>query len=598
MTAHPPLSLRLGLSARGKIWRSRLTYEQDAQAVAITQQTDIPDSVARILAARGVGPAEAEAYLDPSLRSLMPDPDVLVDMAPLVARLVQAVQTHETVAVFGDYDVDGACSAALMMHYLDALGCPTLVHIPDRIFEGYGPNAEAVRALAAQGATLLICVDCGTMSFEPFAVARALNMDVLVLDHHQAPEHLPDIVALVNPNRQDDISGLGYLCAAGVVYMALVALTRALRQRGLWPEASAPDLLQALDLVALATVADVVPLKGLNRAYVVKGLAVMKLRQRPGLRALMDVAGLDGPPNTYHLGFLLSPRINAGGRIGDAAMGVRLLTTPDEELAVSLAVQLDRLNGERQAIEAAALMEAEAQALSQVGLVQAQEGVLLVAEEGWHPGVMGLVAARLKEKFTLPAFAIAWSGETGTGSGRSIAGVDLGAAVRKAAEAGLIVKGGGHAMAAGVTLRREQQKPFQAFLNEHLAQAIAEAKADASLLVDSVLHPRAMQMDLIHQLEHAGPFGSASPEPVFVLPDMRIVDAVEVGTGHLRVRLRGQDGTMVKALAFRALGTELGNALRAGQSAASVAVAGTLSVNRWGGREDVQFRITDISQMG
>ena len=312
----------------------------------------------------------------------------------------------------------------------------------------------------------------------------------------------------------------------------------------------------------------------------------------------MDVAGLDGPPNTYHLGFLLSPRINAGGRIGDAAMGVRLLTTPDEELAVSLAVQLDRLNGERQAIEAAALMEAEAQALSQVGLVQAQEGVLLVAEEGWHPGVMGLVAARLKEKFTLPAFAIAWSGETGTGSGRSIAGVDLGAAVRKAAEAGLIVKGGGHAMAAGVTLRREQQKPFQAFLNEHLAQAIAEAKADASLLVDSVLHPRAMQMDLIHQLEHAGPFGSASPEPVFVLPDMRIVDAVEVGTGHLRVRLRGQDGTMVKAMAFRALGTELGNALRAGQSAASVAVAGTLSVNRWGGREDVQFRITDISQMG
>jgi len=324
----------------------------------------------------------------------------------------------------------------------------------------------------------------------------------------------------------------------------------------------------------------------------------MKLRQRPGLRALMDVVRLDGPPNTYHLGFLLGPRINAGGRIGDAAMGVRLLTTPDEDLAMSLTVQLDRLNGERQAIEAAALMEAEAQALSQVGLAQDHQGVLLVAEEGWHPGVMGLVAARLKEKFTLPAFSIAWSGETGTGSGRSIAGVDLGAAVRKAAEAGLILKGGGHAMAAGVTLRRDQQNAFQAFLNDLLKQDIALAKADSALLVDSIIHPRAMQMELIHQLERAGPFGSGSPEPVFVLPDMKIVDAVEVGAGHVRVRLRAADGTVVKAMAFRALGTNLGTALRAGQSAAGVAVAGTLMVNHWGGREEVQFRITDISQLG
>jgi single-stranded-DNA-specific exonuclease len=598
LTTHPPLSLRLGRSARGKTWRARLTYEQDAQAIAIGQQTDIPDSVARILAARGVTAAGAQSYLDPTLRSLMPDPDVLVDMAPLVARLLDAARAQETIAIFGDYDVDGACSAALMAHYLDALGCPTLVHIPDRIFEGYGPNAEAIRALHAQGATLLICVDCGTTSFEPFAVARQLNMDVLVLDHHQAPELLPEVVALVNPNRQDDISGLGYLCAAGVVYLSLVALSRALRQSTLPFADRAPDLLQALDLVALATVADVVPLKGLNRAYVVKGLAVMKLRQRPGLRALMDVARLDSPPNTYHLGFLLAPRINAGGRIGDAAMGVRLLTTADEVQAMAMAVQLDRLNGERQAIEASALMEAEAQALLQIGLDKAQDSVLLVAEEGWHPGVMGLVAARLKEKFTLPAFSIAWSGDMGTGSGRSIAGVDLGAAVRKAAEAGLILKGGGHAMAAGVTLQRDQQAAFQAFMNETLGQAIVAAKADASLPVDSILHPKALQMDLIHQLEHAGPFGSGSPEPVFVLSDMKIVDAVEVGTGHVRVRLRGQDGTMVKAMAFRALGTELGDALQKGQTSAAVAVAGTLSVNHWGGREEVQFRIIDIAQLG
>eukprot|EP01037_Dinobryon_pediforme_P011093 gene11093-11174_t len=529
----------------------------------------------------------------------MPDPNVLVDMGTLVERLARAVECGETIAVFGDYDVDGACSAALMAQYLEPLGCRVLVHIPDRIFEGYGPNIEAIRSLKGQGASLLICVDCGTTSFEPFAIAREIGFDVLVIDHHQAPEQLPDVVALVNPNRQDDISGLGHLCAAGVVYMVLVALTRALRIRGLWETHSAPDLLAALDLVALATVADVVPLRGLNRAFVVKGLAVMKLRNRPGLCALMDVARLDGPPNYYHLGFLLGPRINAGGRIGDAAMGVRLLTTPDDGLAQKLAIQLDQLNRERQVIETAALEAAEAQALLQVGLGRVSpDAVLLVAEDGWHPGVMGLVASRLKEKFTLPAFSIAWTGETGTGSGRSITGVDLGAAVRKAAEAGLVIKGGGHAMAAGVTLRRDQKEGFRLFMNDALAAQIEAAKADANLLVDSLLHPRAMTVDLVRAFERAGPFGSGSPEPVFVIPDLRVVDVAEVGTGHLRVRLRGQDGTVLKAMAFRAMGTELGAALRGGQSTGPIAVAGTLSLNHWGGREEVQFWITDLSQMG
>ena len=582
----------------GKAWRSRLTAAQDSQALAISQQTDLPDVLARILAARGIDAAGAAAYLDPSLRDLMPDPDTLTDMVPLVARLVMAIEHHEKIAIFGDYDVDGACSAALLWQFLDAAGCECIVHIPDRLTEGYGPNSQAIQSFKQQNASLLVTVDCGTTSFEPFETARLLGMDVLVIDHHQAPEILPKVTALVNPNRLDDLSSLGHLCAAGVVYLVIIALNRALRTAGFWQNRAAPDLLAALDLVALATVADVVPLTGLNRAYVVKGLAVMKARSRIGLRALMDVARMHAPPAPYHLGFLLGPRINAGGRIGDATMGVRLLTTLDEGEALRLAQELDTLNRERQALEAAALLEAEATAMAQVGLGEVVDTVLLVGEEGWHPGVMGLVSARLKERYTLPSFAIAWSGGTGTGSGRSISGVDLGGAVRAAAEAGLLVKGGGHAMAAGITLLRDQLDGFAVFMRERLAPAISAAKADSNLLVDAVLQPAAVSLDLIKSLEKAGPFGSGSPEPVFVVPDLRILDVVPVGTAHFRIRARSANGTQIKAMAFRAAETPLGDALVRSKSGANIALAGTLSINHWNGREEVQFRVIDLAVMG
>jgi single-stranded-DNA-specific exonuclease len=379
-----PRRLFLGVeqSVLGRAWRDRLDLEAQGHAQAISQQLGHPDLLARVLAGRGVQAQDCAAFLDPTIRALMPDPDVLVGMETLVARLVEAIQRGDTVAIFGDYDVDGACSSALLATFLQACGCPFIIHIPDRLFEGYGPNVDAIRGLAAAGAKLLVTVDCGTTSFEPIAEAQKLGLDTLVIDHHQAPEVLPPAHAIVNPNRLDDLSGLGHLCAAGVVYMVIVALNRALRQRGFWtPERPAPDLLAELDLVALATIADVVALKGLNRAFVAKGLAVMRARGRPGLRALFDVARADGPPRPYHLGFLIGPRINAGGRIGDAALGAKLLMMRDENEAARIATELDRLNSERQAIEVTTLAEAEAEAIFALGLEE-QGACVVTAGEG------------------------------------------------------------------------------------------------------------------------------------------------------------------------------------------------------------------------
>ncbi|MGA8445968.1 MAG: DHH family phosphoesterase, partial [Roseiarcus sp.] len=387
--------LEVQSSALGRPWRSRLDPEGELRALAIAQIGGQDELIARVLAGRGVGPEAAQRHLDPTLRDLMPDPFCLRDMEAATERLKRAVECGERVAIFGDYDVDGACSAALLTEYLTACGCETIVHIPDRVTEGYGPNAEAIAEFAAKGAKLLVTVDCGAVSREPFELASRLGLDVIVFDHHQAPETLPQTLALVDPNREDDLSGLGHLCAAGVVYMALVALNRALREAGFWNSRQAPDLIAALDLVALATVADVVPLIGLNRAFVVKGLAVMRQRRRPGLAALFDVAGADGPPRPYHLGFLIGPRINAGGRIGDAALGVRLLTAADDLEARPIAVELDRLNRIRQQIEIAALAEAEAEALMSLGLEE-RGATVVVAGQTWPPGVVGLLAARLK----------------------------------------------------------------------------------------------------------------------------------------------------------------------------------------------------------
>lgn len=590
-----PAFLGVERSILGRPWRARLDSAGEAMAFALAQAQGLDDLLARILAGRGVGVAEAARYLDPSLRELMPDPSTLTEMDAAVARMARAIEAGEQIAIFGDYDVDGACSSALLIDYWRAAGAPEpFLHIPDRIFEGYGPNAEAIRALAERGATLLVTVDCGTVSHEPFEVARAHGLDVIVLDHHQAPEELPRAV-VVNPNRQDDLSGQGGLCAAGVVFLALAGVSRLLRKRGWWCEARpAPDLLAALDLVALATVADVAPLTGLNRAFVAKGLQVMRNRARPGLAALMDAARMDGPPRAYHLGFALGPRINAGGRIGDAGLGARLLTLSDAIEAARIARELDRLNAERQGIEKQALEEAIAQAEAQFHKSN-RLSCLVVEGPDWHPGVVGLVAARLKERFNIPSFAFAFNSETGSGSGRSLNGVDIGKAVRRAVDLGLAVKGGGHAMAAGVTLLKDKLDDFRAFLNDALAEAVESARDADALVIDGVVAGRGVSLDLLRRVEKAGPFGQGNPEPVFALSEQRLVDARVVGESHIRARLRSGDGVAVDAIAFRGVGSPLGDALLRGRGDL-FHVAARLSANHFRGAERVEARIIDLAR--
>ena len=429
-------------SATGRVWRDRLDERGAARALAIAQRHDLPELLARIIAGRNIEVDGVEAFLDPTIKRSMPDPNVLTAMPEAAERIADAVVRGESVAIFGDYDVDGASSTALLARFLRHCGLDPMIHIPDRLFEGYGPNVEAVRALAGRGAKLLITVDCGTTSLEPLAEAKAVGMDVVVIDHHQADETLPPALAIVNPNRRDDLSGLGHLAAVGLVFMTVVAVNRVLRLRGFWSgERPELDLLSLLDDVALGTVADVVPLIGLNRAFVAKGLIALRRRDRPGHVSLMDVARLSGPPEAWHLGFLLGPRINAGGRIGRADLGARLLMEDDPIEAAKIAAELDRLNRERQTIEQHTVAQAEVEAMAALGIEEAGS-VVVTAAEGWHPGVVGLVAARLKEKFNRPAFAIALEpGGVGTGSGRSIPGVDIGRAVRRAVAEGLLVKG-------------------------------------------------------------------------------------------------------------------------------------------------------------
>jgi single-stranded-DNA-specific exonuclease len=590
-------------SVLGRAWHERCDSTRAVLATAIAQTHGVPDVLARVLAGRGVSVQETPAFLAPRLRDLMPDPHVLTGMEAAAMRLADAVERRKTVAIFGDYDVDGACSAALLGEFLRACDVPFVIHIPDRITEGYGPNVDAIRSLAGQGARLLVTVDCGTASHEPLAEAARLGLDTVVLDHHQAPEALPLAHALVNPNRQDDLSGLGHLCAAGVVFLTLVALNRVLRARGFWAERQgaerqAPDLLAGLDLVALATVADVVPLTGLNRAFVRQGLAIMRGRQRPGLAALADVAALRAAPECWHLGFLIGPRINAGGRIGDAALGSRLLLETDPVAAGRMAGELDALNRERQAIEKAAVAEAEAQAL--LALETAPDApVLVTASPDWHPGVVGLIAARLKERFRRPAFAFTVQpGGAATGSGRSLAGADLGRAVRAAVEAGLAAKGGGHAMAAGVTVSADALAAFAAFVTERLTDAVGDPALVGALPIDSALTAGGARPEVVAAIERAGPFGAGQPEPVFALANHRVVDAREVGgAGHVRVTLRGGDGASISGIAFRAAGQPLGQALQ-NAIGGNLHVAGSLCIDRWGGGERTEIRVLDAAVPG
>ncbi len=592
----PPTRLFLGVerSARGRAWRDRLDERGSGRALAIAQAHGVPDLLARVLAGRGVEPQETATYLDPTVRQLMPDPHVMTGMAEVALRLADAVMRQESIAIFGDYDVDGATASALLARFLRSGGLDPVIYIPDRIFEGYGPNVEAVRSLAERGARLLITVDCGTTSHEPLAEARRLGLDVIVIDHHQADERLPDAL-IVNPNRLDDLSKLGHLCAAGLVFLTVVAVNRALRARGFWIDARPePDLLSMLELVALGTVADVVPLVGLNRAFVVKGLLAMRRRENVGLTALIDAARMNGPPECWHLGFVLGPRINAGGRIGRADLGVRLLLESDATEAARIAAELDRLNRERQVLEGAILAEAEAEAMAALGTDE-KGAVVVTAGAGWHPGVVGLIAARLKERFGRPAFALALEpGGLATGSGRSIPGVDLGHVVRRAVSDGLLLKGGGHAMAAGVTLKRESLAAFRAYLEERLAGTVELARQDDALLIDGATTAAGATPATVAMLAQAGPFGAGNPEPVLALPAHTLVYAEEVGQAHVRARLRAGDGSFVNAIAFRALNQPLGQVLMQSRGR-SVHAAGTLALDHWNGSTRVQLRLLDLA---
>ncbi|MCJ2017925.1 single-stranded-DNA-specific exonuclease RecJ [Methylobacterium sp. E-065] len=596
LLADPPAFLGVAASVTGRRWQERCTSTTVQNQIAkMVQAHGLPELLARVLAGRGVGPDEASRHLAPRLRDLMPDPDTLLDMDAAVRRLVRAVRRGETVAVFGDYDVDGAASAALLAGYLRGLGIRSPIHIPDRITEGYGPNIGAITALAADGATLLVCVDCGTSGHAPLEEAEKSGLDVIVLDHHAAAEVLPPARAVVNPNRLDDLSGLGHLCAAGVVFLTLVALNRALRRDGFFgPNRPEPVLTDSLDLVALATVADVVPLTGLNRAFVNQGLTVMRHRGRTGLAALLDAASLSEPPEAWHLGYVLGPRINAGGRIGDSGLGARLLTTANPEEAARIAADLDHLNRERQAIEAQAVMEAEAKMDHAVTRDPAR-AVLVAASAAWHPGVVGLIASRLKERFNRPAFAFALRPDgSATGSGRSIPGADLGLAVRACVEAGIAPKGGGHAMAAGVTVRADDIPRFEAHLATLLGSSVALARAADALLIDGSLSAGGATAETVRLLQKAGPFGQGAPEPIFALGRHRLVDAGVVGSNHVRARLRSRDGQAVGAICFRAAERPLGLALLNGIGR-EMHVAGTLSCDRWRGAERAQLRIVDLA---
>ncbi|PWE48731.1 single-stranded-DNA-specific exonuclease RecJ [Thioclava sp. NG1] len=570
-------------SLTGRRWIGP-TPEADRLAEAMAQQTHLPLPLARILVARGVTPEESEGFLEPTIRELLPDPRSLRDMEQAAARFLKAVKSGEKIAVFADYDVDGGASAALLINWLRAMGREATLYIPDRIDEGYGPNVPAMESLGAEH-PLIVCVDCGTLSHEPVAAAKPA--DVVILDHHLGGETLPPALAVVNPNRQDETGELGHLCAASVVFLMLVEANRQLRDEGV----QGPPLMTLLDLVALATVADVAPLTGCNRALVRQGLKIMARRERPGLVALSDVARLDRAPAAYHLGFVLGPRINAGGRIGAADLGARLLSTTDPHEAQSIAERLDQLNTERREVE---------NAVREAALTQAEERglnapLVWAAGAGWHPGVVGIVAARLKEATNRPSVVIGVENGIGKGSARSVAGVDIGAAIQRVAAEGLLLKGGGHKMAAGLTVEENKLEPAMARLSELLAKQGAGEIGPRDLRLDGMLMPGAATAQLIEDLDRAGPFGQGAPAPRFAFADMEVVGARRIGESHLRFMFGDGMGARIETVCFGAFDCPLGPALSQ-PGAKRFHLAGRLEINTWGGRNKVQLRLEDASE--
>ena len=569
-------------SLTGRKWLGP-TVELERAAELIVQDTDLPRALAQVLARRGVSAQEAASFLAPQLRELMPDPRSLKDMERASVRIVRALDGRERVAIFADYDVDGGTSAALLIDWFRELGHDATLYVPDRIDEGYGPNAPAMKMLATDH-SLIICVDCGTLSHE--ALAAATGTDIIVLDHHLGGETLPPALAVVNPNRQDETGDLAHLCAAAVVFLTLVDAGRILRERG----DKGPDLISMLDLVALATVADVAPLIGVNRAFVVQGLKIMARRARIGLVALSDVGRLDTAPKAYHLGFVLGPRINAGGRIGQADLGARLLSCRDPHEASALAEKLDMLNSERRAIEE----EVRAAALAQTEERGFDAPLVWAAGEGWHAGVVGIVASRLKETTGRPAVVIGFDGDEGKGSGRSVSGIDLGASIQRLAMDGMIEKGGGHKMAAGLSLSREQLEPAMARLSELLDKQGAGALGPSDLKLDGALMPGAANQQLVEQLDDAGPYGASAAGPRFAFPDCVIHFAKQIGTGHLKITFSDGTGPRLDAIAFGAFDTALGPTLQ-NHGGARFHLAGRLELNTWQGRTSVQLRLDDAA---
>ncbi|MFQ5985273.1 MAG: single-stranded-DNA-specific exonuclease RecJ [Alphaproteobacteria bacterium] len=576
-------------SVSGRRWRSRLA--DDRAGLALAQRLDLPEIVGRVLAARGVGPEDAEGFLNPTLRRLLPDPLELRDMDAAIDRLVRALAGGEPVGIFADYDVDGATAAALIKRFVESVGGRALVYIPDRLGEGYGPNLPALLDLARQGARLIVTVDCGTTAHGPLAAAGEAGLEIIVVDHHLAEPRLPGALAVVNPNRLDEPGRFGELAAVGVAFLLVVGMNRALRERGWFAARPEPDLRRWLDLVALGTVCDVVPLTGVNRALVAQGLKVLARRGNVGLAALADAAALDERPDTYHAAFILGPRINAGGRVGRSDLGARLLSTEDENEARGLARELDGLNAERRAIEGGVLEAALAQ-LERRG--DALGPVPMAVGEGWHPGVIGIVASRLVERFHRPVFVVALEGATGKGSGRSMRGVDLGASVTAARQAGLLINGGGHPMAAGFTVEAARLCELEDFLAARLGPVVSGLGLGPSLGIDGTLSVAGATPELVATLERVGPFGAGNPEPRFAFTDGRVVRSEPAGERHVRCILAGERGGRLKAIAFRVLDTAVGRVLMQ-SSGAPLLIAGHLRPDRFRGRDGVQLFIDDVA---
>ncbi|WP_300541653.1 single-stranded-DNA-specific exonuclease RecJ [Maricaulis sp.] len=579
-------------SLSGRKWRLRPA--DDTVVAMIARQHGLPDALARVIAARGIPAEAAGRYVMPRLRDVFPDPSSLADMDVAAGLIWDALEAGRQIAIFADYDVDGATSAAQLHGWLKHFGCDAEIYIPDRIEEGYGPTAAAFSTLRERGAELVVTLDCGAAAHEALKHGAGIGLDIIVVDHHLMDADFPPAAALVNPNRPDDTSGCGHLAAAGVTFVLLAALNREGRRRGAVTPGNEPDLLQWIDLAALGTVCDVVALTGLNRALVAQGLRAMSQWARTGLRALADVAGVDGPASTYHAGFLLGPRINAGGRVGRSDLGARLLTTDDTGLAARLAAELDALNAERRAIEA----QVQEAALAQIERQGAERAVLVASGEGWHPGVIGVVAGRLKDRFSKPVIVIGVDRTAdrpvGKGSGRSVPGVNLGAAIAAARSEGLLVAGGGHAMAGGLTVDPDRINELVAYLDDRLGPELDRATDAMAFEADGVLAASGVTADLAEMLERAEPYGQGNPEPRFVLPRMRVSFAKRVGADHVRFSLQDTSGATVQGISFRTADTALGEALlAAGEGLWHV--AGRIKLDTWQGRRRVQLQLDDLA---